>query len=294
MVILRNENQHVHNSFLYVVLGSSLIQNQIKKIAFGSAQPALTVATIKKLQFPLPPLTEQRRIAEILGAWDEAITLTQRLVEAKQRRKQGLMQRLLTGSLRLPGFEGEWREVRLGDVAKVIMGQSPSSENYNDTGVGVPLIQGNADIENRLTSPRNFTTEITKTCNVGDIILSVRAPVGETALSLHNACIGRGVCAIQATKLDNRFLYQLLLSVEPAWDRYAQGSTFTAINSSDIRQFVLFVPETKDEQRAIAAVLQTADEEIGLLGRKLSALRAQKQGLMQKLLTGEVRVKVEE
>ena len=252
--------------------------------------PGVNRNDLHRIKVKLPPLAEQRRIAGILGAWDEAISLTGRLIEAKQRRKQGLMQRLLTGSARLPGFEGEWREVRLDQVAKVIMGQSPSSENYNGTGQGIPLIQGNADIEDRRTAPRNFTTEITKQCKVGDIILSVRAPVGETALSVHDACIGRGVCAIRATNLDNKFLYQLLVFIEPAWDRYAQGSTFTAINSSDIKQFRLSVPSASDEQRAIAAVLQTADEAIALLERKLAALRRQKQGLMQRLLTGQVRV----
>ena len=246
-----------------------------------------------KLHILLSPYSEQRKIAEILSTWDEAIDKTEQLIAALQVCKKGLMQRLLTGEVRFPGFDCEWKEGKLQDIAKVILGQSPGSSAYNHSKIGLPLIQGNADISNRKTAPKVYTSKITKQCEIGDIILSVRAPVGETAMSIHKACIGRGVCAIRATTCNSRFLYHLLVSFEQQWQRFAQGSTFTAINSTDIRQISLSMPKTIDEQKRIGKAFDTCDAEIALREQKLAVLQKQKKGLMQRLLTGQVRVKPE-
>ncbi len=255
-----------------------------------------------ELRIPLPPLKEQQKIAQLLTTWDKAIEKLEALITAKEQLKKGLMQKLLSGEVRFGAAtlvaednatevaSPEWEEVKLGDVAEIIMGQSPSSSSYNENQKGVPLIQGNADCKNRKTSPRIYTTEITKVCKIGDIIMTVRAPVGAISKAYHDACIGRGVCAIR-TKDDNEFLYYYLLMYEEKWEKYSQGSTFTAVNSSDIKSLKIKLPPLEEQQK-IAQLLTTADKEIELLKEELEALKEQKRGLMQKLLTGEVRVKV--
>ena len=240
------------------------------------------------IPFICPPLEEQKKIAQILGTWDKAIEKLEALIAAKEELKRGLMQKLLSGEVRFEGFDGEWEEVRLGDIADIIMGQSPSSSSYNEQGDGIPLIQGNADCKDRKTFPRMYTTEKTKVCKIGDIIMTVRAPVGAISKSYHYACIGRGVCAIRP-KEENEFLYHYLLMYEERWEKYSQGSTFTAVNSSDIKSLKVKLPPLKEQQK-IVQVLTTADKEIELLKKELEALKEQKRGLMQKLLTGEVRV----
>jgi type I restriction enzyme S subunit len=264
---------------------------QIKqKARFGQGNSVVHIYKdhLSSLKIPLPPLDEQRKIAEILRTWDEAITLTERLIATLEQRKKGLMQRLLTGQLRFPGFTDPWREVKLGEIAKVIMGQSPESVYYNMESIGLPLIQGNADIKDRKTSPKNFTSQITKECQIGDIILSVRAPVGETAIST----IGRGVCAIRADNCDQEYLYYSLLNFEYKWNTFAQGSTFTAINSTDIRNLSINTPSLLKEQKKISNVLSECDQGINNYSKKLKRLIQQKQGLMQRLLNGQVRVNV--
>src|SRR5690554_817402 len=181
----------------------------------------------------------------------------------------------------------DWEEMRLEQVSKIIMGVSPNSENYNFEGQGKFLIQGNADIQNRKSSPRQYTSEITKECQIGDILMSVRAPVGEIAKSIHNACIGRGICAIRNKEKSNiGYLYYYLLYTEVLWTRFKQGSTFESVNSIDIKNFRIVIPSLK-EQTAIAEVLTTADKEIEFLEQKLESFKIQKKGLMQVLLTGE-------
>ncbi|WP_409273315.1 restriction endonuclease subunit S [Neobacillus sp. SCS-31] len=233
---------------------------------------------------------EQKKIADILLTWDEAIKLKKDLIEQKREQKKGLMQRLMTGEVRMPGFEETWKEVTLGDIATIIMGQSPSSDSYNESQEGLPLIQGNADCSNRKTSPRMWTSQPTKKCEVGDIIMSVRAPVGHISRSVHNACIGRGVCAIRG-EINQDFLYYYLIFKEDWWVRISQGSTFDSVNSKDINELEMKIPSDK-EQRAIANVLKVFDKEIYLLEKELAELNQQKKGLMQLLLTGKVRVKV--
>ena len=197
------------------------------------------------------------------------------------------MQQLLTGKQRLPGFRGRWEMKRLGDVAEIVMGQSPSSLNYNAKGLGLPLIQGNADIENRWTIKRFFTTEITKRGKCGDILMSVRAPVGEISRAMFDVCLGRGVCAIRYA---NDFMYHYLISQEPSWAKLSKGSTFDSVNSADVKALEVCLPKDSDEQTAIATILSDMDAEIAALEARRDKTKAIKQGMMQELLTGRTRL----
>ncbi|RZK28637.1 MAG: restriction endonuclease subunit S [Hymenobacter sp.] len=178
----------------------------------------------------------------------------------------------------------DWRVKALGDVASINMGQSPSSSAYNEEENGIPLIQGNADIKKRKTVPRTWTTEFPKECQVGDIIMTVRAPVGAIARSLHHACLGRGVCAITSKVVDNGYLYQYLLSYETKWAAIEQGSTFTAVNGNEIRKIEILLPPLA-EQRKIAEILSTLDEKMTVIDEQLAQTQELKKGLMQRLLT---------
>ena len=254
-----------------------------------------------KWEFNIPPLPEQRKIAKILSTWDKAISTTERLIDNSKQQKKALMQQLLTGAhtqrKRLlddsgKPFEGVWEEVKLSNVAEVVMGSSPKSASYNDNSEGLPLIQGNADIKNRKSVPRTYTSEVTKKCRIGDILLSVRAPVGSIAKSEHEACIGRGISAISTKKHHvQEYLYQWLLWFEPRWEKYSQGSTFEAVNSNDIKSLHLTVP-SHSEQVKISVVLSNADQEIELLEQQLADLKQEKKALMQQMLTGKRRVKI--
>ncbi len=180
----------------------------------------------------------------------------------------------------------DWVVKKLGEIAEINMGQSPSSSNYNASGVGLPLVQGNADIDDRKTIIRNYTSQITKRCNNGDIIMSVRAPVGEIALSTFDACIGRGVCAIS---YPNAFLYHYLIFIESQWAKYSTGSTFDSVNSDTIWALEINTPPPPEQTR-IAAILSDMDAGIAALETKLAKCKQIKRGMMQELLTGRIRL----
>lgn len=193
--------------------------------------------------------------------------------------------------LRFKGFEDEWREYKLDDISSIIMGQSPSSSEYNEEKIGLPLVQGKADIKDRKTAPRMYTKEITKTCEVNDIIMSVRAPVGDVSIAIEKCCIGRGVCAIRSN-INQEYLYQLLLNQEEKWKNLSQGSTFESINSSDIKGLRIKLPSL-EEQTKIANFLSSVDNIIEEQEGKVKDLEQYKKGMMQKIFKQEVRFKDE-
>jgi type I restriction enzyme S subunit len=282
-------------NFMSFISGTKALDNFTTRTSIAH----LTREKLLKIPIKTPPLPEQRKIAIILSTWDKAISTTERLIDNSKQQKKALMQQLLTGNLRLlddlsKRFEGEWEEVTLTQIAFITMGSSPKSSAYNEENVGLPLLQGNADIKYRKSKPRIYTSEITKECSIGDILLSVRAPVGTVATSIHQACIGRGIAAIQAKQMySQEFLYQWLLWFEPRWEAFSQGSTFEAVNSNDIKSLHMTIPHI-EEQRKIASVLTNADKEIELLEKQLGDLKQEKKALMQQLLTGKRRVKLDE
>jgi type I restriction enzyme S subunit len=167
------------------------------------------------------------------------------------------------------------------------MGQSPLSSNYNKSGIGLPLVQGNADIKERKTTIRNYTSQITKTGDIGDIIMSVRAPVGEIAIATFNCCIGRGVCSI---KYRNDFIYHYLIYLESSWAKLSTGSTFDSVNSNQLKELAISIPLNIEEQEAIAKILSDMDLEIDSLETKREKYKSIKEGMMQELLTGKIRL----
>jgi len=236
-----------------------------------------------------PHRREQQRIGRVLATLDRVIDRLTQLIAAKRKLKAALAENLLTGKCRVPGFDLTWKTAELSEIASVTMGSSPPSFAYNDQCLGIPLIQGNADTRDRRSEPRMWTSVVTKTCSVGDVLMSVRAPVGEISISRHNACIGRGMCAIKANReFSHAYLHQAMRRLEDRWLRIGQGSTFTAINTKDVKGLSIDCPTELLEQERIATMLGTTDQEVVLLEKELAALRKLKKGLMQKLLTSPI------
>jgi type I restriction enzyme, S subunit len=288
--MIKPDENRVSGAYIQYSLQSSLGQKQIFASLNQGAQANLFLNHIEGLYIPLPPTkAEQETIAQALSETDALIGSLEQLIAKKRHIKQGAMQELLTASKRLQGFGGEWKVTQLGDVAEIIMGQSPNSSCYNIQGKGLPLIQGNADISNRKTIKRIFTTEITKKGIYGDILMSVRAPVGEISRAIFDVCLGRGVCSIRNGSR-NEFLYHYLIWREPDWVGLSKGSTFDSVNSADVKTFQVFIPVEISEQNAITTILSDMDTAIAVLEEKLTKTRQLKQGMMHELLTGRIRL----
>ncbi|WP_283310621.1 restriction endonuclease subunit S, partial [Streptococcus dysgalactiae] len=181
---------------------------------------------------------------------------------------------------RFSGYTDAWEERKLGEVAEVTMGQSPSSTNYTANPSDYILVQGNADLKNGYVFPRVWTTQITKTADAGDLIISVRAPVGDVAKTAFDVVLGRGVAGIKG----NEFLFQTLskLKKDGYWKRLSTGSTFESINSEDIKSTIIQIPSLP-EQESIGNFFRQLDDLLTLHERKLDLLKEHKKTYLRLL-----------
>ena len=179
----------------------------------------------------------------------------------------------------------DWEVKKLEEVATVIMGQSPNSNSYNEDEDGIPFFQGNAEFGRMYPTIKKWCNEPLKIANPMDILISVRAPVGAVNINQVQSCIGRGLSAIRASdNIDFKYLYYSLLTSEKILNSSAQGSTFTAINSGDLKNLKIKIPPLK-EQEKIAEILSTVDSQIDDTEKLIEKSKELKKGLMQKLLT---------
>jgi type I restriction enzyme S subunit len=273
--------KELFSKFVYHYFTSGLLKKEIVEHTSIGAQPSLSMSKIRSFRIIVPPtLKEQTAIANALSDADGLITGLEKLIAKKRNIKQGAMQQLLQPK------EG-WGVKKLGEVAHVIMGQSPLSKFYNTESIGLPLIQGNADINNRKTIIRSYTSSVTKKGKAGDIIMSVRAPVGEISRATFDCCLGRGVCSIS---YENDFIYHYLIYFEKSWAKLSTGSTFDSVNSKQVKELEMPIPKSKEEQTRIAKILSDMDAELSALEQKLEKYKKVKLGMMQELLTGKTRL----
>ena len=195
-----------------------------------------------------------------------------------------------TPKLRFKEYKDSWESKKIKELAYITMGQSPNGESYTNDSRETILIQGNADIINEEVVPRVYTSSPTKMCEIGDIILSVRAPVGEIGISQYRACIGRGVCSIRT---NNMFLYHFLSKMRDnkTWKRLSQGSTFESINGDDIKETQVNIPLNTEEQIKISNFFDTINKKVNLQKEKINLLKEQKKGYMQRIFSQELRFK---
>ena len=190
----------------------------------------------------------------------------------------------LQPEIRFAGFTDDWEQCKLGDVVNIIMGQSPDSKNYTNNSSDHILVQGNADIKNGFVYPRVWTTQITKQGHSGDLIMSVRAPVGDIAKTEYDVVLGRGVCAIKG----NEFIFQLLTKMKENdyWESLSTGSTFDSINSNDIKNAEIFIPSL-EEQTQIGNFFKQLDDTIALHQGTLEKYQKLKVSYLEKMFPKE-------
>jgi type I restriction enzyme S subunit len=253
-----------------------------------------------ELNIPAPLFEEQQKIATILSTWDKAIELKKQLIEEKKKQKKGLMKRLLTGELGLEGFEGEWEEVKLGDVVKIFLGLT-----YTPTYVpgGVPFLSvkdingGNINFKNVKFISKSEYQKSTSNAKPkkGDILFGRVGTLGNPIIITEDIefCIfvSLGCLRILDDNVYNYFIMHWMNSdsFKKQIESKIAGSSQKNLNTGWLKEFRLLLPSNV-EQRKISEILSMWDKDIELLQKDLSALTLQKKGLMQLILTGIVRV----
>jgi len=286
LAIIRTNKNEAKGDFLLQFFISTKGQRELLSRNTGTALKQLPLKQLKDIPVPLPSLSEQTAIGSFFQDIDQLISLQQRKLEVLKEQKKTYLKLLFPAKgqtkpvLRFAGFEDEWKEVKLGKVATITMGQSPNSENYTDNPNDYILVQGNADMKNGRVFPRVWTTQITKQAKQGNLILSVRAPVGDIGKTDYDVVLGRGVASIDG----NEFLYQVLSQMKQNgyWSKLSTGSTFESINSNDIKSAIISLPSLP-EQEVIGSFFQDLDKAIAKQEEKVNQLKESKQTLLRKM-----------
>ncbi len=290
-----NVNQHVCiirpkdnivSNFIQLNISSTKGQKEIELNQAGGGREGLNFQQIAKMIFSYPSYDEQQVIGLFFEKINDTITLHQRKLDQLKELKKAYLQLMFPKKdetvprVRFADFEDDWQLCKLGETFSIIMGQSPNSENYTENPDDYILVQGNSDMKNNKVVPRIWTTQVTKKAEKGDLILSVRAPVGEIGKTDYNVVLGRGVAAVKG----NDFIFQQLRKMKDSgyWTRYSTGSTFESINSNDIKEALINIPN-KDEQQKIGDLFTHLDDAIILNQNKLNQLKSLKKSYLQNM-----------
>ena len=290
----------------YYMLGPKFYSTAVS-MSMRTGMPKINRTDLDTIKINIPPINEQQKIAKILSTWDEAISITERLIENSTQQKKALMQQLLTGKKRLldhegQQFEGEWKEVKLLDIGKCITGltYSPDDVVEND---GMLVLRSSNVQNGKLAFHDNVYVssdlKVKSKTKKGDILVCVRNGsknlIGKSALirgRAENEAHGAFMTLYRCVYPD--YIFQLFQS--NLFYRQVNknlGATINSINNSDLHKFKFLIPNDEEEIAKIATVLTNADREIELLEQQLADLQQEKKALMQVLLTGKVRVVVD-
>ena len=289
-LVLRKPN--ADTDFLYYILSSEVVSNQFESLAAGSTVRNLNVQIAKEVKIPLPPLAEQRKIAEILRTWDEAIETAEAELKAKQERKRWLMQKLLNPSAggTLSERLASWRKVKLETVGSFQNGEAFSSDYFNYEKQGLRLVR-NRDLKNddQVVYYGGEYAEHDVVRN-GDLLVGMDGDFTPVIWTKGKALLNQRVGRVHVKDgVSPGYIYYALFSALAELEHVTSATTVKHLSSKTCLGLEIRLPLVAD-QRKIAEVLQSEDEGIDSLKAKADLLRNQKRGLMQKLLTGEVRV----
>ncbi len=281
----------------------------INQLVGKNVVPIINKSSFQTISLPVPPLPEQRKIADILSAVDNAIQATKKVIQKTKRLKKGLMQQLLTKGM--PGWHSEfkdstigmipkeWMIIRLGDASSLIRGNTPSTqikdfwngEHLWATPTDIVPINGKIlENTNRKLSQIGWETNKSKVVPANCLLVCTRATIGDLVITKQKVSFNQGITGIIPEKVETKFLAYFLPLLKRKMKQIASGTTFLELSLRDMKKLIIPIPP-QNEQQKIIAVLSSIDKEVQLERKILKKLQRQKKGLMEQLLTGKIRVK---
>lgn len=290
------EEERASVSFVH----SQLLAKKLGDLVATTALPALSGKVLGEMVLAVPPLPEQSAIATALSDVDALLAAQDALIDKKRAIKQGAMQELLTGKRRLPGFSGEWSVKRLDQLAEIRSGGTPSTSrpDFWDgdvlwvTPTDISALDGRKFLE---STTRKITTLGLKASSAeiipaNSVVMTTRATIGECAINVVPLSTNQGFKNfVPRNSVEVNFLYYLLTTQKQSFIGLCAGSTFLEIGKTQLTGYEVVIPE-KEEQIAIAEMLSDMDAELTALETQRAKTAQLKQGMMQELLTGRIRL----
>ncbi|MGU8138983.1 restriction endonuclease subunit S [Clostridium perfringens] len=307
MIRYRYDKRKINPIFLLYQLRSENIRKRVLDLSTVSANTNINQDSYKQIKISIPSIKEQEKIAEILSTVDEQIENTEKLIQKNQELKRGLMQQLLTKGIGHTEFKETelgyipkcWDIKRLGECADIVSGATPKTniKEYWDNGNihwATPTdITSSGKYINK--TEKFITDSGLKNCSakilpIGSILMSSRATIGERSLNTVPMATNQGFKSLICKSIvDNEFIYYYIEVLKERFIRLASGSTFLEISKKLVEDTKIIVPNL-EEQKKIASILALIDEKIYRYENKKEKLEELKNGLMQSLMTGKIRV----
>jgi type I restriction enzyme S subunit len=278
-------------NYLFAFVQSADFVQSLSELVKGALYPAVTDKQVRAQLIPFPPLPVQQRIAAVLTEQMAAVERARAAAEAQLDAARVLPAAYLRAVFNSPQAK-RWERRRLGEVCDIIAGQSPPGATYRKSPEGLPFFQGKADFGERHPVARTWCVAPTKIALPGDILISVRAPVGPTNVADIECCIGRGLAAIRPHNCADRdFILFALRLYENELAKLGSGSTFAAINRDTLESLEIPLPPLPVQQRIAARLteqMSTVERARKALEEQLDALNQLPAALLRKAFSGEL------
>ena len=251
----------------------------------GTTIPSLRTETLNRLEFRIPDIQYQKKVLSMLSPIDHKITINNKINENLQEQAQALYTNMF-----VQNTSDQWAEGVLSDVAEIIMGQSPRGDTYNEDGEGTVFFQGRGEFGFRFPTRRLFTTDPKRMAQPNDVLMSVRAPVGDLNVAYESCCIGRGLGAIRSKDNHQSFVLYTVFSLREKLDMFnSEGTVFGSINRDALNSMPIVIP-TKEEVNQFEEIVAPMDAAIRNNYEEICRLEAIRDSLLPRLLSGELDV----
>lgn len=286
IAILRPDQSIITPEFLYYTLRSpSVRQNVRENYGSGSAIPRIVLKDFKRMPISFPSIVEQRRITSILLVLDQKIQLNNEINKNLQSQAQVIYDHLI-----LEKADKTWSEGLLSDIATITMGQSPKGSSYNENGVGAVFFQGRAEFGFRFPIRKLYTTDPKRMAQANDVLMSVRAPVGDINVAYEDCCIGRGLSSIRSKDNHQSYVLYTMFNLRKQLDIFnGEGTVFGAINRDALNSMPISIPPLKviDHFEALVSPMEAA-----ILNNYKESVRLQtiRDSMLPMLMSGEIDV----
>lgn len=295
--------------FLFYFMANPVLIDKSMGASTGSRMPRADWNFLSETQWSVPEQTEQRAIGAVLSSFDDKIELLRNQNKTLEAIAQQLFHEWFV-EFNFPNANGEpykknggkmvdgelgkmpegWRVGGFADEVEIVMGQSPSGLTYNESGKGIVFFQGRAEFQERFPQTRLYTTEPKKIAEKFDVLLSVRAPVGDINVACERCCIGRGLAAIRGTFMS--YTLHKTKHLKSEFNKYnAEGTVFGAINKTSIENIKVFIP-SHSVVEAFEKVVSCIDQKFYKNFLQMQNLISLREALLPRMMTGEVRVRM--
>lgn len=290
-VVISCDKEKIQPKYLFYYLSSDNSTEYLHSIAEAStsAYPSLKPSDIEALEINLPPLSEQKAIAEVLSSLDDKIDLLHRQNKTLEQMAETLFRQWFVEEA-----SEDWERRTLKDEFDFVMGQSPPGSSFNEDGIGIPMYQGNRDFGYRFPSNRIFTTDAKRMAKAFDTLISVRAPVGEQNMANEDCCIGRGVAAFRYKKNSEFYSYtyfKMKSLMDEIKEYNNEGTVFGSISKSDFEKLEVVVPNYKDVLK-FQEEIKPIDDKIIENTIQIRTLEKMRDTLLPKLMSGEITIEM--